>query len=65
MSSTDFCNRLSKKIAGAHNASARPAIKPTRFENSRAAARPSSTHDADPISAWMMRTIRRSRSKIA
>ena len=38
MSSTDFCNKLSKKIAGAHSASARPAIRPTRFEKNRAPA---------------------------
>ena len=37
MSSTDFCSSASKKIAGAHSASARPATRPTRLrEQSRA-----------------------------
>ncbi len=76
MSRTDFCSRLSKKIAGAQSASPSPAARPARFANtppspsevvaeSRVAAMPSNTHDVDPISAWMIRTASRSRSKIA
>jgi hypothetical protein len=49
-SRTDFCNRPSKKMAGAYSASISPAAMPARRENRRAVARPRSAHDADPIS---------------
>src|SRR5262245_11726330 len=47
-SSTDFCSRPSKKIAGAYTASIRPATRPARGEKSRLAATARSTHEHDP-----------------
>ena len=55
-STTDFCRVASTKIAGAYRASPAPAAMPTRGEKNRPPAAASRTAEAEPSTAWQMRT---------
>jgi hypothetical protein len=63
-SRTDFWISPSKKIAGAYNASIRPAAIPARRETKRSAASASKTQDAEPTIACTTRTSSKCRPAI-